>query len=46
MKRNNCKYNVGVGRTELKRVEMREKILNTIKHSKQTASLNHEDFTL
>lgn len=38
-------HNVGVGRTEVKRVEMREKILNAIKHSKQTASLNHEDST-
>ena len=37
---------VGVGRTELKRVEMREKIMNVIGHSKQLASLNHEDSTL
>ena len=37
--------NVGVGHTELKRVEMRDKILNAIKHSKQSASLNHEDST-
>lgn len=38
--------NVGVGRTELKRVEMQEKILNAIKHSKQSASLKHEDSAL
>ena len=38
--------NVGVGRTEVKHVEMREKILNAIKHSKQSASLNHKDSTL
>ena len=38
--------NVGVGRTELKRVEMREKIMNVIGHSKQSASLNHEDSIL
>ena len=38
--------NVGVGHTELKRVEMREKIMNVIGHSKQSASLNHEDSTL
>lgn len=36
---------VGVGRTEVKRVEMWERILNVIRHSKQSASLNHEDFT-
>jgi len=40
------RYNIGVGRTELKRVEMRETILDAIKHSKQSASLNHEDSTL
>ena len=39
-------HNVGVGYTEVKRVEMRDKILNAIKHSKQSASLNHEDSTL
>ena len=38
--------NVGVGRTELKRVEMQEKILDAIEHSKQSALLNHEDSTL
>ena len=38
--------NVGVGRTELKRVEMQEKILDAIRHSKQTASVNHEDSTI
>lgn len=37
---------VGVGHTELKRVEMRETIMNVIGHSKQSASLNHEDSTL
>jgi len=37
---------VGVGHTEFKRVEMREMILNAIGHSKQTASLNHEDSAL
>ena len=45
MKRNDYKYNVGVGRTEVKRVEMRERILDAIRHSKQSASLNHEDST-
>ena len=40
------RHNVGVGRTELKRVEMQKMILNAIKHSKQSASLNHEDSTL
>jgi len=35
-----------VGRTEVKRVEMREKILNAIRHPKQSASLNHEADTL
>lgn len=39
-------HDVGVGRTESKRVEMQEMILNAIKHSKQSASLNHEDSTL
>lgn len=38
--------NVGVGRTELKRVEMQDKILNVIKHSIESASLKHEDSTL
>ena len=37
---------VGVGRTEFKRVEMREKIMDVIGHSKQSASLNHEAVTL
>ena len=39
-------HNVGVGRTEVKRVEMREMILNAIRRSRQSASLNHEDSTL
>ena len=38
--------NVGVEHTEVKRVEMQEKILNAIRHSKQSASLNHEADTL
>lgn len=38
--------NVGVGRAEVKRVEMREMILGAVKHSKQSASLKHEDSTL
>jgi len=36
---------VGVGHTEVKRVEMQERILDAIRHLKQTASLNHEDST-
>ena len=40
------RYNIGVGRTELKRAEMRETILNALWHSKQSALLNHEDSTL
>ena len=35
MKWNDYKYNVGVGRVEVKCVEMQEKILNTIKRSRQ-----------
>ena len=38
--------NVGVGLTEVKRVEMREKILDAVRHSNQSASLNHEADTL
>ena len=37
---------VGVGRTEFKRVEMREMILDAVRHSKQPASLKHEADTL
>lgn len=40
------KHNVGVGRTEVKRVEMRDKILNVIKHSIESASMKHEDSSL
>lgn len=40
------RHNIGVGRTELKRVEMRETVLNAIRHSKQSASLKHEADTL
>ena len=40
------KHNIGVGRAEFKRVEMREMILDAIGHSKQSASLNHEAATL
>ena len=40
------KHNIGVGRTEFKRVEMREMILDAIEHSKQPALLNHEADTL
>ena len=36
---------LGVGRTEFKRVEMQEMILDAIEHSSRSASLNHEDST-
>ena len=38
--------NVGVERTEVKRVEMQEMILNAIRRSRQSASLNHEADTI